>query len=149
MPKEEQRVTDDDAHKKIEQLLENEEDPRERVRLLVLMRLNDVLVDNVVATRALTEEFREHRVEFASHQKKFDTHVVDERLLIAKGRGALWAAVILIGVIQVLGAYIVNDHLERLQTALTTATKNAVDIEKQFDKSREIERRLSVLENGK
>lgn len=149
MTSKEQRVTDDDAHKKIEQLLENEADPHERVRLIVLMRLNDVLVDNVVATRALTTEFREHRAEFNSHQQRFDTHVINERVMIAKGRGAMWAAVALLGVIQVLGGYIVNGHLQELRTAVSLAEQNANAVALHKEEHKTLERRVVVLEQGK
>lgn len=140
------RLSDEDAHKRIEDMLRDENDPKERMRLLLLLRLNDVLTDNVVATRELTQEFKNHRGEFNVHQDKFDQHVADERVLIAKGRVALWVAVGFVGLVQAMGGYIINKHLGELSMAIAVSADNRAYIEGHKKEHAALERRLDALE---
>jgi hypothetical protein len=99
------RRMDEDMKHDIEKMIIEEADPKEKVRLLVLMQLNSSLVDNVVAVRTLTAEFKSHRIEFEDHVHK-------EEKLMAAGRGAMWGVLILMGCIQALSGYIFTQHMK-------------------------------------
>lgn len=104
------RKADEEVQRKIEELIEAESDPRERARLLILLAISRTLIDNVVAVREVTEEFRAHRVEFETTRE-------EQLRILNQGRGAWKVAGIFLLILQaafgwVLGEYvmIVKDH---------------------------------------
>ena len=101
----EARMADFKFEERIEHLISEEEDPKEKIRLLLMMRLNTTLVDNVVAVRKLTESFSEHRTEFEDHVRK------DLKAMYFR-RGAVWASIGLLGIIQSLCLYLVFQHID-------------------------------------
>lgn len=119
----EARRTDVNSHAEIEALIREEPDPRERARLLVLLQLNAVLVDNVTATRGLADQFKAHRAEFEAHAR------VEEGLL-NKGRGAMWVAIILSGVIQALVIFQATQALDAIREIGALARTNALAVER-------------------
>ncbi len=100
----EARRVDEDVKHQIEQLILSESDPRERARLLILLQLNNSLVDNVVAVRELTDEFKHHR-------KEFEAHVEQEMKFISYGRGAMWGVIAMLAVLQIMAGYIFSEHM--------------------------------------
>lgn len=117
------RKTDLNSHAEIEALIREEPDPRERARLLVLLQLNAVLVDNVTATRGLADQFKAHRAEFEAHAR------VEEGLL-NRGRGAMWVAIVLSGVIQALVIFQASQALEAIREVSALARGNALAVER-------------------
>lgn len=75
------RQSDSDVQDKIKALIENEPDAKERIRLMILLQISNVLTDNVGVVQGLIK-----RVE--DHSERFDTHVEEEQRLLNQGRGA-------------------------------------------------------------
>jgi hypothetical protein len=100
------RFDDENIKQAIQQLIIDESDPKEKLRLLMLLQLNSSLVANVVAVRNLTTEFKEHRTEF-------DSHVKAEEKLMNTGRGSIWSVIALIGFIQAVSGYVFTQHMSR------------------------------------
>ena len=128
----------DDEHIKeaIQQLIIEEEDPKEKLRLLMLLQLNSSLVSNVIAVRNLTGEFKEHRLEFEAHLRS-------EEKIINTGRGALWAVVALIGFIQLTTGYIFNQHMNRFDTVYSTVTTDHTENIIQSDKIKVLDEKFN------
>ena len=125
------RRTDAEMQQKIEALIQDEADPRERARLLILYQISAVLIDNVAAVRETTEEFRAHRLEY-------EKHVEREEAYINQGRG-MWriAWVVLIAGQSALG-YLYAQHLDAIRRVEAVVASNSKDIEalktwKQFE----------------
>lgn len=134
---EQARFDDENIKREVQQLIISEPDPKEKVRLLMLLQLNTSLVSNVVAVRNLTKEFKEHRMEF-------EAHLAAEEKLVNTGRGAIWAALILVGAIQFGSSYILNNLVTKLEAAHVVATEAAVTNRLQDEKIRSLEERVSV-----
>ncbi len=98
------RKADEDIQRKIEELIEAESDPRERARLLILLAISRTLVDNVVAVREVTEEFRSHRLEFETHRE-------EQLKLINQGRGAWKVIGVAVLIIQGVLGYVLAEHM--------------------------------------
>lgn len=102
------RRIDEDVRDQINKLILEEQDPRERARLLILLQLNNSLVDNVVAVRELTNEFRGHKVEF-------EQHVAATMKFVSYGRGAMWGVISMLALMQAVGGYIFSTHMEEFR----------------------------------
>lgn len=98
------RQSDEAIQKDLENHIKDESDPRERARLLIMLAMLRTIVDNVVAVREVTEEFRKHR-------EAFDSHIEEERRIMNQGRGAVRLAVFFVFVIQLLSGYIFVEHM--------------------------------------
>jgi hypothetical protein len=109
------RFDDESIKEEVHQMIIEESDPKEKVRLLMLMQLNTTLVSNVIAVRNLTTEFKEHRLEF-------DSHIKEEERIINTGRGAIWAVIALIGFIQMVTGYLFTQHMDRFDKIYAMAT---------------------------
>lgn len=118
---------------KIQSLIEDEADPRERTRLLILFEIARGLNDSTRAVREVTTEFREHRLEFESH-------VDDEQKLINQGKG-MWRVVV-IGVIVIQSAlsYVIVDHFAEMQALRVTTEKHSKQLEVIAERHRQEER---------
>jgi hypothetical protein len=114
------RFDDENIKQAIQQLIVDEEDPKEKLRLLMLLQLNTSLLANVVAVRNLTVEFKEHRLEF-------ETHVKAEEKLINTGRGAIWAVIALIGFVQATSGYIFTQHMDKFDQVSRIAVQSHDD----------------------
>lgn len=132
-----QRKSDMDAKAEIQRLIQDESDPRERARLLILLQLNNTLVDHVCATRELTTEFREHREEFVEHVHK-------EERRQSWGQGALWSAIALLAVIEGLIMYIAGGALNTVNETAKTTNENRAKIAAHAEHHRTEERILGA-----
>lgn len=107
---------------KIEALIQEEADPRERARLLILYQIAAVLIDNVAAVRETTQEFKSHRLEY-------EAHITREEALINQGKG-LWR---LLGVVMVIAqaslGYLYVEHIEALKAMQATLAGHSKQIE--------------------
>lgn len=116
------RRADSEMQQKIEALIQEEADPRERARLLILYQIAAVLIDNVAAVRETTQEFKDHRLEY-------EAHITREEALINQGKG-LWrvlGAVIVIA--QGLLGYLYVEHIQALKGMQATLNGHAKQIE--------------------
>lgn len=110
------RFDDENIKQAVQQLIIDEQDPKEKLRLLMLLQLNSSLVSNVIAVRNLTGEFKEHRLEFEGHVKA-------EEKLVNTGRGALWAVIGLIGFVQAISGYVFTQQMSRFEQISEIAVK--------------------------
>ena len=102
----------------IKRWIESAESPRDKALLLILFQINASLTENTVATQQISSDFHGHRTKV-------------EKVLNRFGGG--WVVfVILIGVIQVMGAFIINGQLDSLR--------------KEVDRNETQEKRITVIE---
>lgn len=125
------RRADSEMQQKIEALIQEEADPRERARLLILYQIATVLIDNVSAVRETADEFKDHRVEYVKHIER-------EEAYLNQGRG-MWriGAVVILAAQAALG-YFYSQHVEtmrRVEAIVTTQGKDIDDLKtwKQFE----------------
>jgi hypothetical protein len=114
------RRTDSEMQEKIESLLKEAADPRDRALLMILYHISTVLIDNVSAVRESTDEFKLHREEY-------DAHVKREEAYINQGRG-MWRIVgLLMFVVQSTLGYLYYqnvDAMRELQTAVVLINRD-------------------------
>ena len=125
------RRADSEMQQKIEALIQEEADPRERARLLILYQIATVLIDNVSAVRETADEFKDHRVEYVKHIER-------EEAYLNQGRG-MWriGAVVILAAQAALG-YFYSQHVEtmrRVEAIVTTQGRDIDDLKtwKQFE----------------
>lgn len=107
---------------KIEALIQDESDPRERARLLILYQIATVLIDNVSAVRETTDEFRNHRVEYEGHVKR-------EEAYINQGRG-MWRVVgAIVVVAQGTLGYLYYEHVDAMRELQTIVVAHSKEFE--------------------
>jgi hypothetical protein len=88
---------------KISELIAETGDPVQRATLLILARIDTALEANTNATERIALVFAEHRAEFTAHDKR---ETQDRAAL----KGAWWAGVVFISIVQVMGGYILTRH---------------------------------------
>lgn len=125
------RRADQEMQQKIEALIQEEADPRERARLLILYQIATVLIDNVSAVRETTEEFRQHRIEY-------EAHVVREESYINQGRGMWRIAGVVLLIAQGSLGYLYTQHIDAMRRVEAAVTSQGKDIDalkawKQFE----------------
>lgn len=118
-------MRDQEIRDKLQSLIEQESDPKERARLLIMLQISDILIDNVRAVRGLSDELHTHRTEFSAHMTK-------ELELINQGKGMWRAFALSIGVIQAVIGYTFYQHLQ--------------DMAELKDSKATVERRLDVMD---
>jgi hypothetical protein len=125
------RRADSEMQQKIEALIQEEADPRERARLLILYQIATVLIDNVSAVRETADEFKDHRVEYVKHIER-------EEAYLNQGRG-MWriGAVVILAAQAALG-YFYSRNVETMRRVEAIVTTQGRDIDglktwKQFE----------------
>lgn len=116
------RRADSEMQQKIEALIQEEADPRERARLLILYQIASVLIDNVAAVRETTQEFKEHRLEY-------EQRVLREDALINQGKGIWRFLGAIIVVVQASFGYLYVEHIETLQAMQVTINNHSKQLE--------------------
>ena len=111
-------MRDQEIREKLQALIEAESDPKERARLLIMMQISDILIDNVRAVRGLSDEMHTHRTEFADHMHK-------ELELINQGKGMWRVFAFSIGLVQAIIGYAFWTHVNDMDSL--KETKIAVD----------------------
>ena len=102
------RMSDDVIRHRLQELIELEPDPKERARLLIMMQISGLLIDNVQSVRTLTTELHEHRSEFS-------IHIDEERKLFNQGRGAWRVFLVSVAIVQGLLGYIYFKHIDEMR----------------------------------
>lgn len=110
----------------IEHLIASEEDPKQRVYLIVLNNLNNSLVAN-------TETIRSVSAKLDTHLTNFESYTKDKDAMLNKGKGAWKVAAWVLGVAQIIaGGVWMNFKSEltdlhatdiRIEKALATIAK--------------------------
>ena len=116
---------------KIEALIQEEADPRERARLLILYQIATVLIDNVAAVRETTEEFKQHRIEY-------EAHIAREESYINQGRGMWRIAGVVLLIAQASLGYLYTQHIDAMRRVEAVVAAQGKDIDalktwKQFE----------------
>lgn len=116
------RRADAEIQQKIEALIQEEADPRERSRLLILYQIASVLIDNVAAVRETTDGFKAHRIEY-------EKHIEREEAYLNQGRG-MWriAGVVLLAAQATLG-YLYSQHLDAMRRVEAIVSTQGKDID--------------------
>jgi hypothetical protein len=116
------RRAESDTHQKIERLIEDEQDPRERVRLVVLHQISTVLADNVAAVSKMNTEFIDHRDDY-------EKHIARETAILNQGRGMLRVlGLVLVGAQSLLG-YLYYQHVDAVRELQAITAGNSKEIE--------------------
>jgi hypothetical protein len=118
----------DNLEQEIIHLINQDNDPRGKAQLLILYRMRQDLVKNTEATINISKQVASSINELKQHGEAFQQLKGGWRVVVA----SLGFVMLLLGLIQGLGMYIVRDHVN---SGIDTAT--AV---------REIDRRLTILE---
>ncbi len=110
----------DPIQEQIEHLIMSADDPKDKAFLLILNKIADNLDENTKLTRTLTEDLKNHTIAFAQHEK-------DEMALINQGRGVWRAALGAMFLLQALGIWWLQGHLD--ETAATAAKVATLQIQ--------------------
>lgn len=116
------RMHDQEVRAKLQTLIEAEADPRERARLMIMLQISDILIDNVRAVRGMSDELHVHRTEFSMHMKK-------ELELINQGKGMWKVFAVVISAIQLLIGYSFNNYINDM----TDLKQTKVVVERRLD----------------
>ena len=116
------RRSDAEMQQKIEALIQDEPDSRERARLLILYQIATVLIDNVSAVRETTKEFREHRLEY-------DSHIEREERYINQGRGMWRMAGAVVFIAQAMLGYLYYQHTDTMRGVQVVVSSISKDME--------------------
>lgn len=116
------RRVDAEMQQKIEALIQEEADPRERARLLILYQIATVLIDNVAAVRETTEEFKQHRIEY-------EAHIAREESYINQGRGMWRIAGVVLLIAQASLGYLYTQHIDAMRRVEAAVAAQGKDID--------------------
>lgn len=92
----------------IDQLIMQEDDPKQRAFLIVLNSINNSLIAN-------TETIKDVSEKLDAHLTSYEQHVEKEDAILNKGRGAWKVVAWIIGVVQVVGLGIWANAREELK----------------------------------
>ncbi len=123
----------DDIQDQIEELILAADDPKDKAFLLILNKIADNLDENTKLTRTLTNDLRAHTEAFAQHEK-------DEMALINQGRGFWRAALASVFLLQGLGVWWVQGHLEQMERVQKDVAHLHVEVERHKEHHRQEER---------
>lgn len=120
----------------IENMIVEENDPKQRAFLIVLNSINKSLIANTETIREVSEKLEEHL-------EHFDQHTKAEEALMNKGRGMWKVAAWVIGVAQLAGLYIwqharddlsqINAALQREQVEIAQINTRVTNVEKALE----------------
>lgn len=119
----------------IEQMILNEDDPKQRAFLIVLNSINNSLIANTDTIRDVSEKLENHLTNFEEYTKT-------EEAMLNKGRGAWKVITWVISVVQIIGLGIWTDVRGDLQNISETAAEAKI-------KLIQMDSRISTLEKAK
>lgn len=106
----------------IDQLIAEEEDPRKRLHLIVMNRINLSLVANTQTIKNVSDKLEAHLEAFERRSKEQDA-------LVNKGKGAWRVIAVVLGILQVgsvwLGSVIIDDMKRTHEDIKSIATEQA------------------------
>ena len=136
------RVYDSKEQHDIERLIEQENDPKVRLHLMILNRLHLCMVANTESTKEVANMVTKVGTKLDEHLTNYEEHTKQEQALINKGRGAWRVIAWVIGAVQVIGLGIWVKASEEI-THMTTV----VHVLEQTDAR--LDTRITVLEKIK
>jgi hypothetical protein len=106
----------------IDKLIEEEDDPRKRLHLIVMNRINLSLVAHTQTIKAVSRKLEEHLEAFEKRSK-------DQDAMVNKGKGAWRIIAVVLGFLQVgsvwLGTMIIDDMKKTHEDIKVIATEQA------------------------
>lgn len=99
------RNMDTDLKHRISQMIEEEQDTKARVQLMLMARVVDFLGDNIKAVRSIMTEFKTHERSFDTFHDEFQKHLEEHEQynnLVNQGKGGWKVAAVASVVIGVL-----------------------------------------------
>lgn len=120
------RRATDKLPRDIENMILQEDDPKQRAFLIVLNSINNSLIANTDTIRNVSDKLE-------SHLQNFDTHTKEEDARLNKGRGAWKILAWVIGIAQVVALGIWNEARSEIKQINITLAQ--------------IETRVSVIES--
>ena len=105
----------------IDDLIVATDDPKDKAFLLIMNKIATSLDTNTSLTRALADDFKSHTVAFSEHERK-------EMELINQGRGGFRVALVLLGVLQVVVGFIINNTLADIKDMRQEVTQLQRDV---------------------
>lgn len=130
-----------DQGSEIEQLIMQENDPKQRAFLIVLNSINNSLIAN-------TDTIREVSDKLESHLANFEEHTRSEEALMNRGRGAWQIATWVIGVAQVIGLGIWQQAKSDLADINAALQKEQVQMVKLETRVGTVEENVRALSRG-
>lgn len=136
------RAYDSKEQHDIERLIEQENDPKVRLHLMILNRLHLCMVANTESTKEVATMVTNVGTKLDEHLTNYEEHTRQEQALINKGRGAWRVIAWVIGAVQVIGLGIWVKASDEI-THMTTAVHTLEQADAQLDK------RITILEKIK
>lgn len=130
-----------DQGSEIEQMIMQENDPKQRAFLIVLNSINNSLIAN-------TDTIREVSDKLESHLANFEEHTRSEEALMNRGRGAWQIATWVIGVAQVIGLGIWQQAKSDLADINAALQKEQVQMVKIETRVGTVEENVRALSRG-
>jgi len=118
-------------------LIRTAADDGSRAMLMVLYQINKNLVRNTDLTSDTALRLQKHETAFSEHRQDFQSHVVDEKVVMAQGFAAAKTASVawkglsaVLSCMVVLGAYILSGHLSELRSAQQENVTQSIELHK-------------------
>jgi hypothetical protein len=123
----------------IDVLISAENDPARRAVLIVLQSINRSLEANTIATQQTQLSLGGLRTDFGTHLKNFETHTINEELLMSRGKGAWWVMTFVLGIVQAIAVYGWVASRNEIEEMKATATASQILHEKLLGKITHLE----------
>jgi len=124
---------------RIEAQIEQESDPNERARLMIMHQVAGVLQDTAAAVREMAVEFRNHR-------KEFEDHIVEEQRIVQSGK-ILWkiAGIIMLG-LQGLFGFWMSSYIKTIDSITDKLGATAAQVDRAHARIDIINERYNYIE---
>lgn len=122
------RSLHDPTRDTILELIEAEQDGTKRAHLMIMLRILDSLEKVSITALKIETELSVHKLEFDEYKVKFSTFEKSGNELINKGKGAIWSAVVFIGMIQGLLVYQFSTLADTLKDLGGSVQQNTTNI---------------------
>lgn len=115
------RRASDKRQDDIERLIAIEDDPKQRVLMIVLQSINRSLIANTISTQNTQIEVEQHRKDFVVHLTNFERHTMNEEAIMQRGRGIWTVLSIVLLLAQGVVAYGWNAFRDEIDTMKSAA----------------------------
>lgn len=99
----ERRATDTKEQHDIERLIEQENDPKVRLHLMVMNRINLSLIANTETINTVARDVTNVAAALNNHLTHFEEHTKAEEAMVNKGKGVWMVMAKIIGGVQLIG----------------------------------------------
>jgi len=110
------------------ELIEAEQDGTKRAHLMIMLRILDSLEKVSATALSIESELSIHKIEFEEYKAKLGAMEKSGNELINKGKGAIWSAVFLVGIIEALLMYQFNQFADSVRELSKIVHQNETNI---------------------